>query len=582
MLFALLVTSISTSVEQCHADDGVCLLQFMKKEHMKKEHVKKEHGILKQGTDSPPMTLENLLNGGYDFDSLVKEAADGAEKVECPLGEPLFDVADAGLCSKEGADIVLSSDGIIDMNIAKFFGDNVAMKHFKYYVEDSTGNDIELIAPDINHHHFPVGMSEVKVVGFDLAGNSDYCYRTIYIHDTEPPTFSMPDSDVDGTTTVKVDDETCEVLASEVFHDYEISGWDPTATDNCDNTVEVVKKIFNEHGECVWDSRHDALTDVLPMGPGTYHIEYVAVDDYMTTVSPPLPTPPSQTLSLTTTHTVTLVFKDEAGPFNMTGCPSETIEYIIEAHETETQVTWTEPHVSGDNCGQEEEGYAVEQSTPQKFPGMTLPVGSHNVRYSLFDKYDNVMATECIFEVHIIQKAHPVTVTCPDDVEFNTVTDMHAGIVTWATPTATQGEEVLDASHIHYPQGVFSGMLFPFGVTTVLVNATGAQTGTRVDEHLMYDECTFVVTVNDPQPPLVDGQKYRCKSAVAEEIMPFRICDGPEVTTVLESTYMDTFGYETTGVVNRAGYSCCESEESTLHECVAVPGSTHNKYCKPV
>jgi hypothetical protein len=571
MLFALLVSSISaTSVEHCDADDGVCLLQFMKREGV----LKKDHSRYVKRNDGDTISQ---MTGGFDFESLVKHQQEEHEHTECP-GEFIYEYADPGLCSREGSELLVSATGNINIDISKYFGDNVVMKYFKYYVEECVNGVCELnelIAPGVSDHKFPVGVSHVKVEGYDIADNQNECFRTVYVYDSQPPAFPDPDSDVDGTITVELSPDACDVSAGTVFGEYEAGGWSNAATDNCDKTVEVVKKIYDENGNKVWDSSVDLVTDSLPLGPGTYHFEYVAMDDHMATTS--LPTPPSGVNWITTTHTVTLNLVDLTEPYNMTGCPTERIEYIIEAHEAETEATWSPPYVTGDNCGNEDQAYVLEQTG--KFPGMTLPVGSHEVRYSLFDMYDNVMPEECIFEIHIIQKAHPVTVQCPDDVTFQTVEDAHAGIVTWMEPLATQGGNTLPSSKISYTQGVFSGMMFPFGVTTITVNATGEITGDRVDEHLMFDECSFVVEVTDPFNPKVDGRMYRCEEMVAGEVAPYKICDGPEVEAHPEDTYMDNFGYITTGVFSKASLPCCTSERGDDHICMPVPGSSHNKYC---
>jgi hypothetical protein len=518
--------------------------------------------------------LGDLISGGYDFDALEKNPK-GTE-TDCP-GEAVIAYSDEGHCSHQGASIDVHGAAI-----AEFFGDNVMMKSFKFYAEECSSGvcqDNELITPDITMHRFQVGVSRVKVEGFDLAGNSDHCYETIYVYDDEAPEFTSPDSDVDGAITVVLSEDNCDVEAGVPFANYETTGFESSATDNCDNDVEIVKKIFDASGQCVYDSTSNTVTMKLPLGPGTYSMTYEAIDGHSESLGLPSG---HQVTMLTTTHTVTLHLLDETPPYNFTGCPAGPINMVIEAHETETTVDWTPPTVSGDNCGNEGMAYVEEQSSPKKTPGMILPVGSHVVSYAFKDMYHNPMDEECRFEIHIVQKAHPVTVVCPDDVTFPTVEDARSAIVTWPEPLATQGDSPLDATHITYTQGVSAGMMFPFGKTTVFVNATGAVTGTRVDEHLQFDECTFEVTVTDPYDPKVDGREYRCKNKESTDVKPYKICDGPDISVRLHETYTDTFGYETLGVTQKASLSCCESEDDTLHECVPVPGSTMNKYCKPM
>lgn len=564
MFYSLLAIAHSTAVEPvCAADDGVCLLQFMKQ---------------KQPTFRNAGMEDLMSNGAFDFDSLDKGSGGSKPSAECP-GEPVVEYSDPGHCSHQGVQIDFNGKIIEDS-----FGDNVEMKSFKYYLEDCSSGvcqDIELIDnPTISTHRFLVGTSRVKVEGFDLAGNSEHCYETIHVYDNEPPVFTNGDSDVDGTITVELSEGNCDVEAGEPFAKYETLGWVSSAEDNCDDDVEIVKKIYDSSGTCVYDSRDNTVSMKLPMGVGTYHMTYEAIDGHSENLG--LPDGGDITMT-TTTHTVTLHLVDTTAPHNTTGCPTEAITVIIEAHEDTGYPTWEPPSVADDNCGVDG-SYVVEQSTPQKYPGMPMAVGSHPVRYAFYDQYHNEMHEECIFEVHVIQKAHPVSVTCPADVTFDTVENARSGIVSWDAPVATQGDNTLDASKITYPQGVAPGMMFPFGVTTITVNATGEITGDRVDEHLMYDECTFTVTVQDPFDPKVDGREYRCKNKQSNDVLPYRICDGPVVQVVLHQDYLHAFGYDIphNSIIQKESLSCCESEDDTLHECNPVPGSNLNKYCTPV
>jgi len=565
MLYALL--AIATSAAPVCENDDVCLLQ------LKNDAALNNAAVV---VNDKPATMEELLNGGFDFDALDKNPGHAPSHVECP-GEPVHDYSDKEKCSHRGVDINVNAE-----TIEEFFGDNVLMKEFKYYLEDCASGSCtynELIDPDISTHRFQVGASKVKVEGYDLAGNKNHCFRTVYIHDQEPPEFENPDADVDGSITITLSEDTCDVDAGKPFADYEALGFVSSANDNCDADVEIVKKIFDGSGTCVYDSSKNTVSMTLPLGPGTYHMTYDAIDDHAQSLDFG---EAGKATFTTTTHTVTLTLVDETPPFNFTGCPTETITVIIEAHEEEGQADWTPPTVTADNCGEEAEAYAEEQSVPQKYPGMMLPVGSQMVKYAFKDKYGNTMSEECTFEVHIIQKAHPVEVICPPDVSVPTVENARAGVVLFEPPVATQGGEKLPDSQIHFLQGVRSGMMFNFGITTITVNATGLVTGTRVDEHLQYDECSFTITVTDPFDPKVDGRPYRCKTADSPDVLPYKVCEGPEVTARLHETYLDTFGYDTLGVIEKTGLSCCASEDDTLHECVPVPGSSMNKYCHPV
>jgi len=569
--YTLLAIASALDTPTCEAGDGVCLLQFMQKEGMR---VGRKEGL----------TIDELLDGGFNFAALNKDEGHGHK--ECP-GEPIVGVANGNVCSKTGIEVIVDFNG---KDIEDLFGDNVLMKHYKYYIENCDVHpcvDDELIDPAISGHKFKVGVTHVKVEGYDLAGNNADCTRTVNIYDEQPPIFSEPDSEVDLEITLEFPADSCELEAGEPFAQYDAvtSHAFTVATDNCDTEVTIVKQIHDASGTVVYDSSKDSVTVMLDLGPGTYTMEYRAIDGHSGALGLPAHVEnglPFDDVSYTTTvHRVSLHLKDSTPPYNFTGCPAN--QFVeIDAHETETHVDWIPPIVTGDNC--EKYGTlpeAIEMSEPQKYPNMTLPVGSHMVRYSLEDASGNVYPEECIFEIEIMQKAHPVNVVCPEDVTVQTVVDMRSGIVHWPEPVATQGEVILDESHITYTQGVFSGMMFPFGVTSVHVNVTGEVTGTRTEEHLRYAECTFVVTVTDPFDPKVDGREYRCKNKDTTDIAPYRICDGPEVTMRLHSTYFENFGYDLLGVLEHDSLSCCMGEDDVVHECVPVEGSEHNKACKP-
>jgi len=244
-------------------------------------------------------------------------------------------------------------------------------------------------------------------------------------------------------------------------------------------------------------------------------------------------------------------------------------------HETHhTGVCWSPPTITGDNC--EEFGEipeAEEQTKPNPmYPCMPLEVGAHPVQYAFKDASGNyIQDRECTFTITVEQKAHPVILTCPGNVTTPTLLHADFGLPTWDPPVAMQGGKILDNSHISYPQGVQPNMPFPFGTTVITVKATGEITGTRTDEHLMVDECTFLVTVTDPQIPKVDGRMYRCKESnradafglyalTQQAAKPYEVCSGlaldwmPHMAYVKRTTTMCTTQWN--GTTAAAKMSC--------------------------
>jgi hypothetical protein len=512
---------------------------------------------------------------------------------ECP-GGPFIGEADAGTCFHGGADIHVEFD---DEDIEEFFGDNVLMKEWKYYKEGChKPAQCEFIDPDVNHHQFPVGKSVVRVEGIDIAGNMNMCHRTVYILDKQVPKFVVPSKEVDPSIEIDFPENTCSISADKPFLEYEeVNGFVNEATDNCDKKVEIVKKLKDEKGDIIYDSSKDTHIPELKGPNQTYTLIYEAVDDYSKDLyTSDAPEVVKNFMIEKKVHEATLKLNDVQPPYDFEGCPSDFV-VEIEAHETHhTGVCWSPPTITGDNC--EEFGEipeAEEQTKPNPmYPCMPLEVGAHPVQYAFKDASGNyIQDRECTFTITVEQKAHPVILTCPGNVTTPTLLHADFGLPTWDPPVAMQGGKILDNSHISYPQGVQPNMPFPFGTTVITVKATGEITGTRNDEHLMVDECTFLVTVTDPQIPKVDGRMYRCKESnradafglyalTQQAAKPYEVCSGLALDWMPHMAYVETHHYDVHYAVER-DYSCCKNELREKHVCKPVPGTTLSSYCVP-
>jgi hypothetical protein len=471
------------------------------------------------------------------------------------------------------------------------------MKEWKYYKEGChKPAQCEFIDPDVNHHQFPVGKSVVRVEGIDIAGNINMCHRTVYILDKQVPKFVVPSKEVDPAIEIDFPENTCSITADKPFLEYEeVNGFIDEATDNCDKDVTIVKKLQNAEGEIIYDSSKDVDFPELKGPNQTYKLIYEAVDDYSKGLyTADAPEVVKSFRVEKKIHEATLTLNDVQPPYDFQGCP---IDFVveIEAHEEKhSGVYWSPPTITGDNC--EEFGEipeAEEQTKPlPMYPGMPLEVGAHPVQYAFKDASGNyIQDRECTFTITVEQKAHPVVLTCPTNVTVPTLHHADFGLPIWDEPVAMQGGKILDASHIIYPQGVEPNMPFPFGTTVITVKATGEITGDRKDEHLMFDECTFLVTVTDPQIPKVDGRMYRCKDSNRADAMglysmnklpakPYEVCGGIALDWMPHSAYVETHHYDVKYAVTR-DMECCRSEMRVNHVCMPVPGTNKSSYCVP-
>jgi hypothetical protein len=545
------------------------------------------HSIEGEGVASDP--LEKLAPHHHGHD---------ADHTECP-GGPYIGGADTGTCFHAGAEIRVGFGKEERQDIEDSFGDNVLMKEWKYFKEGChKPAQCEFIDPDVNHHQFPVGKSVIRVEGIDIAGNVNHCHRTVYVVDEESPKFVVPSKEVDPSIEIDFPENTCSVTADKPFLEYEeVNGFIDEATDNCDKTVTIVKKLKNAQGDIVYDSSKEGDLPELKGPNQTYTLIYEAIDDYSAGLfAADAPEAVKKAVSRKRIHEASLTLNDVQPPYDFEGCPSDFF-VEIEAHETKhTGVFWSPPTVTGDNC--EEFGGipdAEEQTKPlPMYPGMPLEIGAHPIQYAFKDASGNyIQDKECTFTITVEQKAHPVTLTCPTNVTVPTLLHADFGLPIWDEPVAMQGGKILDSSHITYPQGVETNMPFPFGTTVITVKATGEITGKRKYEDQMFDECTFTVTVTDPQIPKVDGRMYRCKDSNRADSMgfaslhgkqppakPYEVCGGLALDWMPHDAYVETHHYDVKYSVTR-DYRCCRSEMGVDHVCKPVPGTKKSSYCAP-
>lgn len=493
----------------------------------------------------------------------------------CP-GDHYLSTTEPGTCSRKGVKLTYrqASEDHKEVLLEDFFGDNVMLDHMDRYVNDKLYEEADFYA-----HPFPAADTPVTVKVYDVAGNMEECIRKIVIRDDEMPIFDQEKMGPgtaqkweDGALERSLDGD-CALHVGQVFKMYEEeSTWVANGTDNC-NTAHLDYQVTGPDGAFVYDSIGGRTGPHLPPmpklhGPGDYVFKYLLSDMHGN--------PPA-------THSFSFTATDDSPPTNITGCPA-TKHVVLDAHEDEKEVWWDVPVVSADNCMQFGTiPHAHEQTLPKsRRPGDSFGPGSHPVSYMLQDASGNPYGTECNFTIEVTQKAHEVEVVCPPDVVVRTLPDASFALPTWNAPTATQGGKTLDASHITYHNGVEPGMAFPFGVTTVTVRADGEVGNNRIDEHLKFAECSFSVTVSDPQVPEVDGRLYRCaedQNSVA--VAPFDICDGPALTYQFHDGYPTTGAYSILSRIDLHEKPCCTSEHGIKHQCVLAPGSSKVSYCAP-
>ena len=360
---------------------------------------------------------------------------------------------------------------------------------------------------------FPLGTTQVTYVAFDAAGNTDTCTFNVTVTDTQAPQIVACPADItvnnlSGLCSAPVSWtlpsalDNCHGVTLTSSHNngdvfpVGVTVVTYTATDSAGNTATCVFNVTvvdsqapviagcpsnisvnTDPGQCTATVNWAVPTasdncgistftsnfnsgDVFPVGTTT--VTYTAVDSAGNTA--------------TCTFNVT-VTENEAPVIS--GCPVD-INVTNDAGICGAAVTWVVP-VASDNCG-------VSSFTSTHNSGDLFPVGVTTVTYTATDASGNT--TLCSFTVTVTDPEAPVISGCPSDITVNNDFNMCGASVTWIVPVASDNCPGVTLTASHLP-----GTVFPVGTTTVTYVATDAGGNT--------DTCTFTVTVNDVQVPVI-------------------------------------------------------------------------------
>lgn len=183
-------------------------------------------------------------------------------------------------------------------------------------------------------------------------------------------------------------------------------------------------------------------------------------------------------------------------PVNVNNCPSN-ITVGSAPGVCGAVVNYTTP-VAIDNCP----GVTTTQTAGLP-AGSTFPVGTTVNTFTATDAAGNTAT--CTFNVTVNDIQAP-SITCPSNITVSTPIGSCTAIVNY-TVTATDNCPGVTTTRISGPA---SGSAFPLGTTTISWRATDASGN--------ISNCTFTVTVNDGQLPVISQQpvtKYFCEGSDA-------------------------------------------------------------------
>ncbi len=404
---------------------------------------------------------------------------------------------------------------------------------------------------------FPVGITTVTVTATDASGNTATCQFTVRVVDTQLPVITCPANIIVSNTAGQ-----CGAIVN----------FTPTATDNCPGvvvtsspasgsffpvgTTTVTSTATDASGNiktCQFTVRvNDTQAPVITCPANIIVSNTVGQCGAIVTYAPTA-TDNCTTVTVTTspasgsffpvgTTTVTATATDAAGntatctftvKVNDTQLPTIVCPANITVVNTTDQcgaiVNYPAPTFT-DNCP----GGTVTSSPAS---GTFFPVGTTTVTATATDAAGNV--STCTFTVTVNDTQLPV-ITCPANIVVNPPVGTCTAVVNY-TATVTDN---CPGAVITVIAGLPSGSTFPTGVTTVTLQATDASGNTAT--------CSFTVTVNDAQLPVITTQPLPRSACVNDNITFTAVA----TNAVSYQWQLSTNGGATwTNIVNGAPYS---------------------------
>lgn len=480
-----------------------------------------------------PDVLVGNTDNAFGFPALASEwTATGVNNsmglgihiVTAPSGVPVtLTVSDANGNSSSCVSIVTILDTtapfvVCEDDIQLSASDNAcgAVYTYDYLYEDNCGAvTVEQTAGLASGSEFPIGETTNIFVFTDASGNATTCSFTVTVVDNTLPVVVCPEN-----VTLNNAPGQCSAV-----YDYEV-----LFEDNCDTNVTLtqtaglasgsafplgetvntfvvednvgntfscsftVKVVDNEAPQTVCPA--DVVLDADPEDCGlVYNYDITATDNCSAAISiiqvQGLPSgsefPIGDTLNK-------FMIKDEAG--NTTICeftvtivdtdpPVITCPTTITVEATSGNCTAIVDYevVTSDNCNE----YTLNQIAGLP-SGSAFPIGNTPNIYEITDSNGNV--TVCNFKVVVLDVTAP-TIVCPENIVAET-TDNCSAVVEYVIESDDSCQDVT----LTLVEGLESGSEFPVGETTVTYQVTDTSGNTNT--------CSFTVTVNDTQLPVID------------------------------------------------------------------------------
>ncbi|UKN01117.1 HYR domain-containing protein [Paracrocinitomix mangrovi] len=364
---------------------------------------------------------------------------------------------------------------------------------------------------------FPIGTTVVTYQATDASGNVTTCSFNVTVNDAELPVISCP-----ATFSQNNDAGVCGAT---------INYTTPVGTDNClgastvmtsglasgslfpIGTTTVGYQVTDASGNvasCSFDvTVVDAENPVITCPSNISQNSNLTTCSAVVTYTAPVYSDncPSPVMNMTAGFVsgalfpvgvtpVTYQVTDASGntsqcTFNVTindnvnpiiNCPSD-INANTDPGSCDAVITYTAP-VGTDNCSG-----SVTSMLSGLTSGSAFPIGTTTVTYQVIDASSN--SAQCSFDVTVDDNENPV-ITCPSNITTNNDLNACGATVAYGTPVGTDN---CAGATTTMTAGLTSGAFYPIGVTTNSFQVVDASGNTA--------NCSFTVTVNDSQIPLI-------------------------------------------------------------------------------
>ena len=359
---------------------------------------------------------------------------------------------------------------------------------------------------------FPIGTTTIEYTATDDSGNSDVCSFNVIVTDNEAPVAACQpitvQLDATGNATIVAADvdngstDNCGIASMSI----DVSAFTCANVGSPNNVTLTVNDVNGNSSTCV--AVVTVEDNVLPTAicqditvvldaAGSYTMLDAEIDNGSNDACGIASISASQTafgcgdvgvvpVTLTVTDNngnvstcvANVTVQDNEAP--IAACVAGGTQFFLDANGDLTMTGAMMDAGSSDACG-----IASLSASPSSFT--CADIGFQNVTLTVTDVNGNV--STCVSNIEIVDNIAPV-ITCPADITVNAIVDNCGRTVTYnfdvvdacATITQTDGT------------GLTSGNLFPVGTTVQSYEVTD-QTGTYT--------CTFNVTVNDVQDPII-------------------------------------------------------------------------------